>query len=275
MGDEGKLLNCRAMDEVENTGGAGGAYSVKLQVFEGPLDLLLHLIRQNELNIADIPITELARQYLDYLNNMRELDLDIAGGYLVMAATLAWIKSRMLLPPPESDDDETALDPRAELAARLLEYQRFKEAAESLGERIRLGRDVFAPLPPPPDPTPAHERELRADILQLSAAWRRVLTARNPGATGRHEITPEEISVEERMRAVMALLSRHQSVEFARMFALQNETPSRPMVVSSFLAVLELARQSALRCYQSRNEAQVPRGPIHLRRREQGGDNNG
>ena len=119
------------------------AYSVKLPVFEGPLDLLLHLIRQNEMEITDIPVAVISEQYLEYLELMRMLDLDIAGEYLVIAATLALIKSRMLLPPEGEEDDDEGLDPREELVQRLLEYQRYKEVAEELGRRRLLGRDVF------------------------------------------------------------------------------------------------------------------------------------
>ena len=119
-------------------------YSVNLQVFEGPLDLLLHLIRINEVEITDIPIARVAEQYLEYLDVMRELDLDVVGEYLLMAATLAWIKSRMLL-PVETDEEGEEIDPRAELVARLLEYQRFKEVAGELGERRLLGATYSTP----------------------------------------------------------------------------------------------------------------------------------
>src|SRR5262245_6686549 len=115
-------------------------YAVKLSLFEGPLDLLLHLIRINEVEITDIPIASIAQQYLQALERMRELDLEVAGEYLVMAATLAWIKSRMLLPPDPSEVDDAQGDPRAELVARLLEYQRFKEAAQDFDGRQLLGR---------------------------------------------------------------------------------------------------------------------------------------
>ena len=141
----------------EEMGGAAG-YSVKLSIFEGPLDLLLHLIRINEVEISDIPVARIAEQYLEYLDLMHELNLDVAGEYLVMSATLAWIKSRMLLPPEPSEEEGEAIDPRAELVARLLEYQRFKEAASDLGERPLLGRDVFPARGPDPEPVPEAER---------------------------------------------------------------------------------------------------------------------
>src|SRR5262245_3214823 len=154
---------------------AGGSpYAVRLPAFEGPLDLLLHLIRVNELEITDIPIARIAEQYLEYLDLLRDLDLDVAGEYLLMAATLAWIKSRMLL-PPDGVEDDPGVDPRAELVARLLEYQRFKEAAEQLAERPLLGRDVFAAAVPGPEAPPEAERELEVSLLDLGLAYRRVL----------------------------------------------------------------------------------------------------
>ncbi len=128
----------------------GETYAVKLPVFEGPLDLLLHLIRQNEMEITDIPIADIGAQYLEYLELMRSLDLDIAGEYLVMAATLALIKSRMLLPAEQDEESGEEIDLRADLVARLLEYQRYKEVAEQLGRRRLLGRERQRPG----DPTP-------------------------------------------------------------------------------------------------------------------------
>ncbi|MCH7598903.1 MAG: segregation/condensation protein A [Myxococcales bacterium] len=114
--------------------GASANYGVKLPVFEGPLDLLLHLIRQNEVDIIDISVSQIAEQYIEYLDVMQSLDLDVAAEYLVMAATLAHIKSRMLLPPTDEELEDDGIDPRAELVARLLEYQRYKEVAEALGD---------------------------------------------------------------------------------------------------------------------------------------------
>ena len=124
---------------------SSGNYSVKLHAFEGPLDLLLHLIRQNEVEITDIPVAQIATQYLHYLEFMRDLDLDIAAEYLVMAATLAHIKSRMLLPPSDEEGLEDEIDPRAELIARLLDYQRYKEVADALSKRRWLGRSKTLP----------------------------------------------------------------------------------------------------------------------------------
>lgn len=245
-----------------------GTYAVKLDAFEGPLDLLLHLIRQSELDVTDIPIADITRQYVDYLAMMEELNLDVAGEYLVMAATLAWIKSRMILPPPDDDSDDEGLDPRAELMARLLEYQRFKEVADELGERARLERDVFAAAGAEPEATPDHEREIKVGMVQLLEAYRRVLEGVRPVGKGHHEVEAEIVTVHERMTAVMEVIAENETIEFARVFEVEGRQPSRAVVVTTFLAILELTRLAAIRIYQSVDEASVPEGPIRLRRHE-------
>ncbi len=245
--------------------GDGEAYAVKLSVFEGPLDLLLHLIRLNEVEITDIPISRIATQYLEYLEVMRELNIDVAAEYLVMAATLAWIKSRMLLPPDPTEDEEEGADPRAELVARLLEYQRFKEAAGELGERVRLGRDVFPARGAEPERPADEEREIEVGLLELLEAFRGVLrAARGPG--GAHELETETISVRDRMIAVMEALQGHDSIEFSALFRAEDGAiGTRAMVVATFLAILELARLQAVRLFQSLGESGAPGGPIRLR----------
>jgi segregation and condensation protein A len=244
---------------------AANACAIKLQVFEGPLDLLLHLIRLAEVDITDIPIAEIASQYSEYVALMQELDLDVAGEYLLMAATLAWIKSRMLLPPSGEGEDEEGPDPRAELVARLLEYQRYKEAAEQLGERSLEGRDVFAARAPELEPPPEEERPLAVSMVALLEAFRRVLA--RAGGTGRHEVTAEPIHVRDRMLAVMDALARCESLEFERIFELEpDRVPSRALLIATFLAILELVRLAALRVYQGLDADGVPEGPIRLRR---------
>ncbi len=249
----------------ERTDGLDG-YAVKLAVFEGPLDLLLHLIRQNEVDITDIPIARIAGQYLDTIELMDELNLDVASEYLVMAATLALIKSRMLL-PNESQEDEDGIDPRAELVQRLLEYQRFKEAAETLSRRRLLGRDVFSVIGPGPDRTPDAEREIEVGIFELVAAFRDVLD-NSESAEWKHEVETEHVTVRDRMMVVMDLLEANESIEFMRIFDSpeRNGRPSRPLLVATFLAVLELARLAALRIYQGLSERGTPEGPIRMRR---------
>jgi segregation and condensation protein A len=249
----------------ERTDGLDG-YAVKLSVFEGPLDLLLHLIRHNEVDITDIPIARIAEQYLDTIELMQELNLDVAAEYLVMAATLALIKSRMLL-PDESQEDEEGIDPRAELVQRLLEYQRFKEAAEALSRRRLLGRDVFSVIGPGPERTPESEREIEVGLFELVAAFRDVLD--NTQATDlKHEVETEHVTVRDRMMVVMDLLEANESIEFMRIFETGEEAsrPSRAILVVTFLAVLELARLSALRIYQGLSERGTPEGPIRMRR---------
>lgn len=245
---------------------AASGYAVKLPVFEGPLDLLLHLVRINEVDIADLPIVRIAEQYLEYVELMQELDLDVAGEYLVMAATLAWIKSRVLLPPPESEEEEEAGDPRAELIARLLEYQRYKEASETLAERPRLERDVFAPRPPEPEPTPEGEREIEVGLVPLLEAFRRLMRAARAQQVV-HEVETESYTVRERMQAVMAVLAERDAVELDELFALRGEErPSVPLLIATFLGLLELVRLEAVRIYQGLGEDEVPRGPIRMRR---------
>jgi segregation and condensation protein A len=247
----------------------GAPYAVKLSIFEGPLDLLLHLIRQNEVEITDIPVAAISEQYLTYLDVMHELNLDVVGDYLVMAATLAWIKSRMLLPPETSGEDGEEIDPRAELIARLLEYQRFKEASEKLGDRQLLGRDVYTAFAPHAGEVPEGEREIEVGLFELVKAFKTALeTAKSTPKV--HEVEAEQITVHERMIAVMESLEQLDAIEFQQIFErADGHPPSRAVLVTTFLAILELTRLAVLRIFQSLNENSVPKGPIHLRRTEQ------
>lgn len=251
--------------------GSGAAYAVKLPIFEGPLDLLLHLIRLNEVDITDIPVARIAEQYLEYLELMRDLHLDIAGEYLVMAATLAWIKSRMLLPSDSAPTDEPLGDPRAELMARLLEYQRFKEAATGLGDRQLLGRDVFPARAPGPEPPPEAEREIEVGVFQLVEALRGVL-ARAGHSGAAHEVEIETVTVRERMLSVMESLAARESCEFEELVRVGEALGSRAVIVATFLAILELTRLEAIGLYQGVDDTGTPRGVIHVRRRVAPGD---
>jgi len=244
--------------------GPASAYAVRLPVFEGPLDLLLHLIRVNEVEITDIPIARIAEQYLETLELMRDLDLDVAGEFLLIAATLAWIKSRMLLPPDGTTDDE-GVDPRAELVARLLEYQRFKQASEQLADRPLLGRDVFASRVPGPETPRDGERETLASLFDLVEAYRRVLRSAPPSGAP-HEVEIETITVRDRMLFVMEALGLRESLDLDELWSRPGmPAPSRPILVATFLAVLELCRIEAIRVYQGATPQGCPRGPIHLR----------
>lgn len=252
----------------EPIGDAGSACAIRLPIFEGPLDLLLHLIREEELEITDLPIAQVANQYLEYLDLLRELHLDVAAEYLVMAATLAWIKSRMLLPPDEHADDEEGPDPRAELVARLLEYQRFKEAADALGARPLLGREVFAAPGQPIEAPPEGEREIEVGLVELLEALRRVLRE-SKAADVIHEVLVEPITVRERMIAVMDAIGAGAVVEFESLLrGPDGRWAGRAFLVATFLAVLELAKLATLRIFQSLDDAGAPSGPIRLRRAE-------
>lgn len=264
-------LNDLGGDPNERTDGLSG-YAVKLPAFEGPLDLLLHLIRQNEVDITDIPVARIAAQYLETIELMEELNLDVAAEYLVMAATLALIKSRMLL-PDESEEEAEAFDPRADLVQRLLEYQRFKEAAETLSKRRLLGRDVWSVIGPPPEKTPESEREIEVGLFQLVAAFKSVLDNAT-SETFKHEVETEQVTVRERMLVVMDLLESTESVEFMQIFksAGEGEMPTRSVFVATFLALLELARLSALRIYQGISDRGTPEGAIRIRRAMLEGD---
>jgi len=226
--------------------------NVQLEIFEGPLDLLLHLIKKNELSITDIPIATITEQYLATLELMQGLNLDVAGEFLVMAATLIHIKSRMLLPPGEEEgEDEEEGDPREELIRRLLEYQRFKEAAGELEKREILMRDVFVRSPDlPEDVEPAGFGGL--SLFDLISALRQVLE-RFPEERI-HEVTLEKISVREKMNFLLDDLRRRGKVIFQSLF---EAAASRMEVVVTFLAMLELVKIRAIRVMQEERE-----GPI-------------
>ena len=218
---------------------------VQLEFFEGPLDLLLHLIKKNEVSITDIPIATITEQYLATLELMQSLNLDLAGEFLVMAATLIHIKSRMLLPAGDDEPDEDeGPDPRDELIRRLLEYQRFKEAADQLEQREILTRDVFVRSAAPVEETPATGfREV--SVFELLTALRRVLD-RLP-KDNVHEITLEKITVREKMTLLLDTLRAKGKVLFEALFS---EVKSRMEVVVTFLAMLELVKGCAIRIFQ-------------------------
>lgn len=216
------------------------AYKVKLEIFEGPLDLLLYLIRQEEIDIYDIPIARITQQYLEYLEFMKSLDIEIAGEFLVMAATLLKIKSRMLLPRHEEIGEEVE-DPRRDLVQQLLEYRKFKEIAERLGEkehhqrlmfpRPRGGFDNAAEIIPPEPPAP------EVGIFELLTAFKQVLERIDKLKL--YEIVGEDISIEERIDFVLRTVSQRRRMTFWELF--ENEQRKLVMVVT-FFALLELVR---------------------------------
>jgi segregation and condensation protein A len=216
-----------------------------LEIFEGPLDLLLHLIKKNEVSITDIPIATITEQYLATLELMQNLSLDVAGEFLVMAATLIHIKSRMLLPAGDDEGDEDeGVDPHEELVRRLLEYQRYKEAAAELEQRDLLTRDVFVRSPTPTEEVgPRGFREV--SVFELLGALKRIID-RLPKDTV-HEVALDKITVREKMTLLLETLRAHGSVFFESLFV---EVKSRVEVVVTFLAMLELVKVRAIRIFQ-------------------------
>jgi segregation and condensation protein A len=218
---------------------------VQLEIFEGPLDLLLHLIKKNEVSITDIPIASITEQYLATLDLMESLSLDVAGEFLVMAATLIHIKSRMLLPAgtDEADEDEGG-DPRNELVRRLLEYQRFKDAADQLEQREILTRDVFIRSAMPAEEAAAPGfREL--SVFELLNALKRVID-RLPKDVF-HQIELDKITVREKMTLLLDKLRAEGRVVFEELF---DQAKTRLDVVVMFLAMLELVKVRAIRIFQ-------------------------
>jgi segregation and condensation protein A len=229
------------------------ALQVFLEAFEGPLDLLLYLIRRQNLDILDIPIAEITRQYLRYIDLMQELQLELAGEYLLMAATLAEIKSRMLLPRPQAALDEEA-DPRAELVRRLQEYERYKRAAMDIDELPRVERDVFQASAEMVErrvskPLPA------VTLQEMLVSLKDVLARAEMFA--HHHIQRERLSVRERMSDVLNTLRSQAFVEFVQLFRVEE---GRMGVTVTFVAILELLREGLVEIVQAE-----PFAPIHLR----------
>jgi segregation and condensation protein A len=230
------------------------ALEVFLEAFEGPLDMLLYLIRRQNLDILDIPIAEITRQYMRYIELMQVLQLELAGEYLLMAATLAEVKSRMLLPRVRSDDLAEESDPRAELVRRLQEYERFKRAAESIDRMPRLDRDTWVAsadlvdrkvvrLPP------------QVSLQEMLVAFQDVLSRSDMFA--HHHVQREPLSVRQRMTDVLASLTTHSFVDFVRLF---NPEEGRRGVTVTFVAILELLREGLIELVQSEAYA-----PLHVR----------
>ena len=221
-------------------------YTVRLEMFEGPLDLLLHLINKNELDITNISIALITEQYLEYLKLMKILNLDVAGEYLLMASTLLHIKSKMLLPGSSEEDEEEVEDPRAELVRRLLEYQKYKEAAIELERRPMLDRDVFIRSAPVDTEEPSEEERIEVSLFELLEAFRQMLEKAKPEAF--HEVILERITVEEKLQEILLLLQKEKrSMAFHLLFSDQT---SRRVIVITFLAILELVKMKRVRIFQ-------------------------
>src|SRR5205823_2810739 len=240
------------------------AYPVRLQNFEGPLDLLLHLIKKHELNIYDIPIALITSQYVEYIDLMQEMNLDVAGEFLVMAATLIHIKSRMLLPRPDPTQEDPEEDPREALIRRLLEHQKFKAAAELLHDRETLRSAQWTrPDGPiaeiagePPEP------EIEVDLFSLISAFRTVVERAKARPT--IYLPSEQIPIEVRIEQLMERLSESEACGFEDLFA---DIRTRSGLVVTFLAILEMIRLKLIRVFQS-----GALGPIRIYKRARPAD---
>jgi segregation and condensation protein A len=229
------------------------ALEVFLEAFEGPLDLLLYLIRKQNFNVLDIPMAPLTKQYLAYIDQIRSHNLELAAEYLLMAAMLIEIKSRMLLPVKKSEGGEEAEDPRAELVRRLVEYERMKLAAAQIDELPRVGRDFVRAV------VTIEQSVVRrfpdVNVVELRDAWAEVL--KRARLYAHHKIGREELSVREHMSLILKRLQGTRFLEFADLF---DATRGVPVVVVHFLALLELARESLIEITQA-----SPFAPIYVR----------
>ena len=225
-------------------------YAIKLDIFEGPLDLLLYLIKKNEIDIYNIPVALVTEQYLQYLKMIKSLNLDLAGEYLVMASTLIHIKSKMLLPEPEEPEEEEEEDPRAELVRQLLEYQAFKEAATNLEKRPILERDVFtraAFLPEETEKSTATEEELiEVSIFELIEAFHRLVSRIDKKEL--LEIDLEKMSLTDIINDIMERLSNEKNLTFDELLG---EKKERWRIIYTFLALLELVKLRMVKAYQT------------------------
>ena len=223
-------------------------YQVRIENFEGPLDLLLHLIKKHEINIYDIPIALIAQQYLEYIEAMKSFNLNVAGDFLVMAATLLQIKSKMLLPVDEAaQDEDDGPDPREELVRRLLEYKAYKEAAYQLDGQEKMWREIFSRTPASPEPAVSDETPLdNVSLFDLVDALQQILN-RNLGKK-LIEIICDNLTVRERMNLILEMLEGKESVSFADLF---DPASHRLVVIVTFLAMLELIRLRVTRVFQA------------------------
>lgn len=232
------------------------ALEVFLEAFEGPLDLLLYLIKRQNLDILDIPVAQITTQYMAYVEMMKALNFELAAEYLVMAAMLGEIKSRMLLPRPKIEEGEEDLDPRAELIRRLQEYERFKKAAEDIDALPRMERDYWLAKARRPDYR-SERADPDVDMKEMLLALRDVMHRADMFES--HQVSREKLSTRERMSTV---LDRLKGGEFVPFFMLFNEQEGRAGVVVTFIAILELIKSAMVEVVQSE-----PFAPIHLRAR--------
>jgi len=230
---------------------------VKLSIYDGPLDLLLDLIKKNEMDILNIQVSEITRQYLEYLAEMKRLDLEVAGEFLVMAATLVYIKSRMILPQTEDDEDEEGGDPRAELVRKLLEYQAFKEAAKELGmletERGKaFTRQIADYYLADLSAEDAGIDTFSANLYDLLSAFQKVLTLK--GREAMHEVYEEVISIDQKISDLKAALAQRKRVLFTEMFPARW---TRNELIATFLALLEVVKGKFARFVQEKQFGEI------------------
>ena len=225
-------------------------YQCNLDIFEGPLDLLLHLIKEQKMDVYDIPIAEVTRQYLTYLDLLTEINLEMVGEYLVMAAELAKIKSRTLLPTPETEEDALAAageDPRAELVRRLLEYQRYKEAAFELRQKEYNQQQLFTRTGEVVLDNSEQELLIEANVFDLLTAFQKVLKEKS--FKKNYEIKVTTLSVSDRIGGILEILNASESVTFDSLFTSLN---TKQEVIVTFLAILELMSMQLIRSQQAR-----------------------
>ena len=237
------------------------SYHVALENFEGPLDLLLFLVRKNELDIQDIPIVSITSQYIEYIDMMKALNLDVAGDFLVMASTLLYLKSRALL--PKTDDEEEQQEEEAALEAlkqQLLEYQQYKDAAEHLKEQNILEKDVFArALFAEPVAVDDEAALSQISLFDLIKAFK-VMLERTDGDESEYDISPEEISVKDRIVELLQRLEgQTDGVDFMGLFPAK---PTKLLIITTFLAMLELMKMQAVRIYQNKNFSTIYLYPV-------------
>lgn len=232
------------------------ALQIFLEAFEGPLDLLLYLIKKQNIDILDIPIVDITRQYMEYIDLMKDLQLELAAEYLVMAATLAEIKSRFLLPRQVEEEEDEGEDPRAELIRRLQEYERFKKAAEDINTMVRLERDLFVALAEPPE-FEIERPDPQVSLDEVFKAFRDVMSRAKLNAS--HQVERETLSIRERMTLVLEKVKSEEFTEFSELFTVEE---GRMGVVVTLIAILELVRQASLEFVQAEHFA-----PIYVKAR--------
>ncbi len=233
--------------ESEDNGYSKKGIHFKLAVFEGPLDLLLHLIKENKIDIYDIPIALITKQYLEYLELMKELNLEIAGEFLVMAATLIHIKSKMLLPKDEEQKEEVLEDPRTELVERLIEYQRFKDASKTMRWREEVWKDIFHRPPPEKEDMDFGATTLtEMNVFDLLAAFKSMME-KTPHEVV--EITRQTLTVADKINLIMEKLEGEDGIRFNELFEGDHD---RVSLIVTFIALLELIRLGLAKAYQER-----------------------